>query len=63
MLSRRRLKAQGKGLHVNFSFTDQDGTNVIAPDSELSDLANKCIGGPLRHHESLAALLAPTANS
>ena len=53
----------GSGLHVNFSFTDQDGTNVIAPDGELSDLANHCIGGLLKHHESIAALLAPTVNS
>ena len=53
----------GSGLHVNFSFTDQDGANVIAPDGELSDLANQCIGGLLRHHESMAALLAPTVNS
>ena len=53
----------GSGLHVNFSFTDQDGANVIAPDGELSDLANHCIGGLLRHHESMAALLAPTVNS
>ena len=53
----------GSGLHVNFSFTDQDGANVIAPDGELSDLATHCIGGLLRHHESMAALLAPTVNS
>ena len=53
----------GSGLHVNFSFTDQDGANVIAPDGGLSDLANHCIGGLLRHHESMAALLAPTVNS
>ncbi len=53
----------GSGLHVNFSFTDKDGTNVIAPDGELSDLANHCIGGLLRHDESMAALLAPTVNS
>ena len=53
----------GSGLHINFSFTDQDGTNVIAPNGELSDLAKQCIGGLLRHHESMAALLAPTVNS
>ena len=53
----------GSGLHVNFSFTDQDGANVIAPGGELSDLATHCIGGLLRHHESMAALLAPTVNS
>ena len=53
----------GSGLHVNFSFKDQDGANVIAPDGELSDLATHCIGGLLRHHESMAALLAPTVNS
>ncbi len=53
----------GSGPHVNCSFTDQDGTNVIAPDGELSGLANHYIGGLLRHYGSMAALLVPTVNS
>ena len=53
----------GSGLHVNFSFTDEAGTNVIAPDGELSDIARHAIGGLLRHHESMSGLLAPTVNS
>jgi len=53
----------GSGLHVNFSFSDQAGNNTIAPDGELSDMAKHCIAGLLKHHESMAALLAPTVNS
>jgi len=43
----------GSGLHVNFSFTDQDGSNVIAPDGELSDLAKHCMAGLIHHHQGL----------
>jgi len=53
----------GSGLHVNFSFSDQAGSNTIAPDGELSDMARHCIAGLIKHHESIAALLAPTVNS
>ena len=53
----------GSGLHVNFSFADQKGKNVIAPDGELSDLAGHAIGGMIAHHEGLAGLLATTVNS
>ncbi len=53
----------GSGLHVNFSFTDQDGSNVIAPDGELSDLAKHCMAGLIHHHQGLAGLLASTVNS
>jgi len=53
----------GSGLHVNFSFSDQAGNNTIAPDGELSEMARHCIAGLIKHHESMAALLAPTVNS
>lgn len=53
----------GSGLHVNFSFTDADGQNVIAPDGALSELAGHAIGGLMRHHEGLSGLLATTVNS
>ncbi len=53
----------GSGLHVNFSFLDKDGTNVICQDGKLSDLAGRCIAGLIHHHESLSGLLATTVNS
>jgi glutamine synthetase len=53
----------GSGLHVNFSFNDQDGNNAIAPDGGLSDLAKHCVAGLVHHHPALAGLLATTVNS
>jgi len=53
----------GSGLHVNFSFADAKGNNVIAPEGELSEMAGHCIAGLVHHHESLAGLLATTVNS
>ena len=53
----------GSGVHVNFSFTDQQGGNAIAPTGDLSDLAKGCIAGLIKHHEALAGLIAPTVNS
>jgi len=53
----------GSGLHVNFSFADQNGNNVIAPDGALSPLAKHCMAGLIHHHESIAGLLATTVNS
>jgi len=53
----------GSGLHVNFSFIDGAGDNVIAPSGALSPLAEGCIAGLLAHHEALSALLAVTINS
>ncbi|MEM7289883.1 MAG: glutamine synthetase family protein [Pseudomonadota bacterium] len=53
----------GSGLHVNFSFNDESGSNVIAPDGKLSDIAKHSMAGLIRHHEGLAGLLATTVNS
>ena len=53
----------GSGLHVNFSFVDVHGDNVIAPDGTLSELAKQCMAGLIRHHQGLAGLLATTVNS
>ncbi len=53
----------GSGMHINFSFTDQSGANVIAPDGALSDVAKGCMAGLIHHHEGLAGLLAMTVNS
>lgn len=53
----------GSGLHVNFSFEDESGANVIAPDGTLSDVARGCMAGLIHHHEGLARLLATTVNS
>jgi glutamine synthetase len=56
----------GSGLHVNFSFTDSHGNNVIndeATDDGVSALAKQSIGGLVHHHRALAGLLAPTVNA
>ena len=53
----------GSGQHVNFSFSDADGTNVIAPTGQLSEMSRHCMAGLIHHHEALAGLLAPTVNS
>lgn len=53
----------GSGMHVNFSFSDREGQNPIAPTGELSDLAKHCMAGLIHHHSGLAGLLAITVNS
>lgn len=53
----------GSGVHVNFSFKDSDGGNVIGPDGVLSELAKGCVAGLMHHHESLAGVLAANVNS
>ncbi|MDE3081812.1 MAG: glutamine synthetase [Acidobacteriota bacterium] len=56
----------GSGLHINFSFTDVTGANVIndaAQPDGVSTLAKNVIGGLLAHHQSLAGLCAPTVNA
>ena len=59
-------EAGGSGVHINFSFEDNKGNNVIADsnsDDGLSDLARGCIAGLLHHHKGMAGLLAPTVCS
>ena len=53
----------GSGLHVNFSFTDESGVNVISEGGDLSALAGQAVAGLIRHHEAMSAILAPTINS
>ena len=55
----------GSGMHINFSFTDQDGNNAMASKSagELNELSQGCVAGLLHHHKGLAGLLAPSTNS
>lgn len=53
----------GSGLHINFSFADAQGGNVIAPEGVLSNVASGCIAGLVHHHEGLAGLLGMTVNS
>ena len=58
----------GSGMHINFSFTDEDGKNALAtgdkggPD-HLNDLSRGCLAGLVHHHKGLAGLIAPTATS
>jgi glutamine synthetase len=56
----------GSGLHLNLSWTDESGANVIndeSTDDGLSELARYSIGGLLEHHRALAGLCAPTVNA
>ena len=53
----------GSGLHINFSFVDDSGQNVIAPTGSLSKVAQQSIAGLISHHEGLSGLLASTVNS
>jgi glutamine synthetase len=56
----------GSGLHVNFSFNDKQGRNVVGDTShldKLSDLTKGCIAGLMHHHRGMAGLVAPTVNS
>jgi len=56
----------GSGLHVNISFRDTEGRNVLedtsSPDG-LSDLARHSMAGMLAHHAGTAAFCAPTVNA
>ncbi len=56
----------GSGVHVNFSFVDGDGKNVLsdhaAPDG-LSKLAKSCLAGLVEHHQGMTAVCAPTVNA
>lgn len=56
----------GSGLHVNFSFVDENGRNAIGdattPD-QMAALTRGCIAGLMRHHAGMAGLVAPTVNS
>ena len=62
------VEAGGNGMHINFSFTGEDGNNALStggkggPD-HLNDLSRGCLSGLLHHHKGLAGLIAPTANS
>lgn len=56
----------GSGFHVNLSFRDEAGTNVLADDSAddgLSELARQTTAGMLHHHVGMTALVAPTVNA
>ena len=58
----------GSGMHINFSFTDESGGNALSsgpkggPD-HMNELARGCVAGLVQHHQGLAGLIAPTANS
>jgi glutamine synthetase len=56
----------GSGLHVNLSFNDESGRNVLADedsDDGLSEISRSLIAGMLQHHVGMTALLAPTVNA
>jgi glutamine synthetase len=56
----------GSGLHINLSFNDETGTNVLYDadaDDGLSEMARSVMGGMIHHHVGMTALLAPTVNA
>lgn len=56
----------GSGFHINLSFNDEEGTNVLyAADADdgLSEMARSVMGGMIHHHVGMTALLAPTVNA
>lgn len=56
----------GSGFHVNLSFEDEGGSNVLSDDSAtdgLSDTARSVMAGMLHHHVGMTALIAPTVNA
>lgn len=56
----------GSGLHVNFSFLDENGSPALADDADpvgMSDLARQCVAGMVEHHQAITPILAPTINA
>ena len=56
----------GSGIHVNFSFTDKDGNNLLGDPGEtdaMTKLARGCVAGLMHHHRGMAGLIAPIVNS
>lgn len=56
----------GNGFHVNLSFHDASGSNVLFDESQedgLSETARSVTAGLLNHHVGMTALLAPTVNA
>ncbi len=56
----------GSGLHINFSFRRDDGSNAFhdpnAPNG-LAPMVGECIAGLLAHHEAIGAIAAPHVNA
>ena len=57
------LESGGSGLHVNFSLRDAQGQNAFAGGVEGNALMRGCVAGLMHHHQGLAGLVAPTAQS
>jgi glutamine synthetase len=61
-------EAGGSGMHINYSFNDKNGSNVLSVGDRngplmINSLARGCLAGVLHHHKGLSGLIAPTANS
>lgn len=61
-------EAGGSGMHINFSFSDDEGKNAlsngpIGGPEHMNDLGRGCVAGLVHHHKGLAGLIAPTSNS
>jgi glutamine synthetase len=62
-LPKPQAEKGGLGMHINFSFRDKDGKNVIGAGDNPGDIATGCMAGLVHHHQSMAGLLAPTVTS
>ncbi len=66
-LGRPHPQLVGSGLHINFSLNPIGGSGNAMDDPTaehgISTLTRQCLGGLIAHHESIAALSAPTINS
>lgn len=60
------LTVGGSGVHINFSLQDEKGHNTISGGHDASHFNALTLGstaGLMKHHQALAGLLAPSANS
>ena len=60
------LTVGGSGVHINFSLRDGEGQNMISGGQDVRQfnaLTMGCTAGLMHHHQALAGLLAPSANS
>ncbi len=53
----------GSGFHVNISFQNSSGKNIVSSDGKLSETSKYFMAGLMKHHETLSSFLAPTVNS
>jgi len=59
-------EVSGSGVHINFSFVDENGKPALADESAangMSVMATRCVAGLIEHHQAMTPILAPTLNA